>query len=211
MLDAYEAERQPITEQVSHFAMNHALAVMSQRRAVPPEVEQDGPEGDAVRERIGRAAYDLNVQQYCCGGLNFGYYYEGSPIIASDGETPPAYSMGYFTASTVPGARAPHAWLRDGRSLLDALGPAYTLIRFDQRIDVTALTKAAAASNTPLSVVDVDPAKANVASPENLLIVRPDTHIAWRGDELPADPQRLLDQLRGKQVDASERRPALVG
>ncbi len=29
MLDAYEAERQPITEQVSHFAINHALAVMS--------------------------------------------------------------------------------------------------------------------------------------------------------------------------------------
>src|SRR5207244_9658550 len=62
-------------------------------------------------------SYDLNVQQYCCAGLNFGYYYDRSPIIAHDGEAPPPYSMGSFTASTVPGARVPHLWLSDGRSL----------------------------------------------------------------------------------------------
>jgi 2-polyprenyl-6-methoxyphenol hydroxylase-like FAD-dependent oxidoreductase len=197
MLDAYEAERQPITEQVSHFAMNHALAVMSQRRAVPAEIETDGPTGDEVRDRIGRAAYDLNVQQYCCAGLNFGYYYEKSPIIDYDGETPPPYSMGSFVASTVPGARAPHAWLPDGRSLLDALGPAYTLLRFDPTIDVAALTEAAALSHVPLTVVDVDRNRATVRSPENLVIVRPDSHIAWRGDALPRDLRRLLDRLRG--------------
>src|SRR5438477_2752086 len=139
MLDAYEAERQPITEQVSQYAMNHALAVMNQRRAVPPEIEADGAAGDEVRDRVGRAAYELNVQQYCCAGLNFGYYYDRSPVIAYDGDTAPPYSMGSFTASTVPGARVPHAWLADGRSLLDGLGPAYTLVRFDPSIDVALL------------------------------------------------------------------------
>ncbi|UTD25787.1 FAD-dependent oxidoreductase [Bradyrhizobium sp. WD16] len=211
MLDAYEAERQPITEQVSHFAMNHALAVMSQRRSVPAEVETDGPAGDEVRDRVGRAAYDLNVQQYCCAGLNFGYYYEGSPIIAYDGETPPPYSMGSFVASTVPGARAPHAWLADGRSLLDALGEGYTLLRFDPTIDVAALTQAAALSHVPLAVIDVERNKATAHSAENLLIVRPDCHIAWRGDALPRDPRRLLDRLRGAAFEASERRHAPVG
>jgi 2-polyprenyl-6-methoxyphenol hydroxylase-like FAD-dependent oxidoreductase len=197
LLDAYEAERQPITEQVSHFAMNHALAVMDQRRAVPPEVEVDGPVGDEVRGRIGRAAYELNVQQYCCAGLNFGYYYDQSPIIAYDGESPPPYSMGSFTVSTVPGARVPHIWLSHRRSLLDDLGPAYTLIRFDPQIEITSLTSAAARSRVPLTVIDVDRSNAPSQVSENLMIVRPDSHIAWRGDAVPVEPGRLLDRLRG--------------
>ncbi|CCD99992.1 FAD-dependent oxidoreductase [Bradyrhizobium sp. STM 3809] len=197
LLDAYEAERQPITEQVSHFAMNHALAVMSQRRGVPKEVEFDGPDGDAARARVGQAAYDLNVQQYCCAGLNFGYYYEGSPAIAYDGETPPPYGMGHFTASTVPGARAPHVWLADGRSLLDALGPAYTLLRFDPAVDVAPLQEAAARQSVPMALVDVDRTKSGYGFAENLLMLRPDSHIAWRGMASPAHPGQLFNRLRG--------------
>jgi 2-polyprenyl-6-methoxyphenol hydroxylase-like FAD-dependent oxidoreductase len=203
LLDAYEAERQPITEQVSHFAMNHALAVMEQRRAVPPEVEYDGPIGEAVRSRLGQAAYDLNVQQYCCAGLNFGYYYDRSPIIAYDGETPPSYGMGSFSPSTVPGARAPHVWLSDGRSLLDALGPAYTLVRFDRAVDAAPLVDAAAGARVPLTVVDVDRSKAGFSFPENLLLLRPDSHIAWRGRAAPREPDPLFDRLRGA-VPASD-------
>ena len=197
LLDAYEAERQPITEQVSHFAMNHALAVMGQRRAVPAEVEIEGPAGDAVRSTVGQAAYDLNVQQYCCAGLNFGYYYDRSPIIAYDGEAPPPYSMGSFTASTVPGARVPHVWLSDGRSLLDALGPVYTLVRFDRAVDVGPLVDAAACAGVPLTLLDVDRANSSFGFPETLLMVRPDSHIAWRGQAAPQDPDRLFDCLRG--------------
>jgi hypothetical protein len=52
-------------------------------------LEEPGPEGDAVRARIGKEAYDLNVGQFCCGGLNFGYFYDASPIIAYDGEQAP--------------------------------------------------------------------------------------------------------------------------
>jgi 2-polyprenyl-6-methoxyphenol hydroxylase-like FAD-dependent oxidoreductase len=206
LLDAYEAERQPITEQVSQFAMDHALAVMNQRRAVPPEIEAEGLRGDEVRDKIGRAAYDLNVQQYCCAGLNFGYYYDQSPVIAYDGETPPSYSMGSFAASTVPGARVPHVWLREGHSLLDALGPAYTLIRLDPTIDVKPLTNAAARSGVPLAVIDIDRNNASARFPENLLIVRPDSHIAWRGDAVPSDAGRLIDRLRGAASGAAASR-----
>ena len=78
------------------------------------------------------------MQQYCAAGLNFGYYYDQSPIIAYDGAAHPPYSMGNFTSSTVPGCRTPHLWLHDGRSLYDALGPEYTLLRFDPALAVTA-------------------------------------------------------------------------
>ncbi|WP_315827597.1 MULTISPECIES: FAD-dependent oxidoreductase [unclassified Bradyrhizobium] len=212
LLDAYEAERQPITEQVSHFAMNHALAVMSQRRSVPAEVEMDGPVGDEARRKVGQAAYDLNVQQYCCSGLNFGYYYDRSPAISYDGETPPPYGMGHFTASTVPGARAPHVWLADGRSLLDALGPAYTLVRFDPTINAEALVEAAARQGVPLTLVDVDRAKGGYDFADSLLVVRPDSHIAWRGAAAPQEPDDLLDRLRGltTQAEAVRRDNAVV-
>jgi 2-polyprenyl-6-methoxyphenol hydroxylase-like FAD-dependent oxidoreductase len=197
MLAAYEAERLPITAQVSHFAMDHAHAMARARKAIPPEIEADGPQGDAVRAAIGRAAYDLNVQQYCCAGLNFGYFYDSSPLIAYDGETPPPYTMGDFTPSTVPGARMPHLWLADGRSLFDALGPHYTLLRFDPAIDVSDLTMAAAAAAMPLKLLDVSAAGLPEVVRQKLLLVRSDQHIAWRGDAVPTDPENLVRTLRG--------------
>ena len=201
MLDAYEAERQPITEQVSHFAMDHAAKMIRARRAVPANIEEPGPEGDALRAEIGRETYELNVQQFCCAGLNFGYFYAGSPLIVGDGEEPPAYTMGSFTASTVPGCCAPHFWLRDGRSLYDAFGPGYTLLRFDASAEVSTLQRAAQASGMPLVVLDLQ-AEPQVP-PEyrhRLLLCRSDQHIAWRGDALPGDVAPLVAALRGAQA-----------
>jgi 2-polyprenyl-6-methoxyphenol hydroxylase-like FAD-dependent oxidoreductase len=203
MLTAYEAERLPITGQVSHFAMDHAHAMAKARKSIPPEIEADGPQGDAVRTAIGKSAYDLNVQQYCCAGLNFGYFYLGSPIIAYDGEAPPPYSMGDFTPSTVPGARVPHCWLADGRSLYDALGPHYTLLRFDPTVDVSGLTTAAAAVAMPLRLLDVMAAELPDVIRQKLVVVRSDQHIAWRGDEVPADPGALVEILRGAHCTAN--------
>ncbi len=54
ILDAYEAERQPITEQVSQFAMDHAQKMIKARGAVPTRIEEDSAEGDALRGRGGR-------------------------------------------------------------------------------------------------------------------------------------------------------------
>src|SRR5215831_7595500 len=71
LLDAYEIERQPITEQTSRYAMNTALALTSHHSAIPDNIEQAGPEGDAVRAPIRRQVYDINVGQFCCGGLNY--------------------------------------------------------------------------------------------------------------------------------------------
>jgi len=82
ILDACEAERQPITDQASRIVTDVALRVMKQRREVPPEIEESGPAGDAVRSKLGKEAHDLEVQQQCPAGLNFGYFYENSPIIA---------------------------------------------------------------------------------------------------------------------------------
>jgi hypothetical protein len=197
VLAAYEAERHPITEQVSRFTEDLARKIMRQRREVPADIEAPGAEGDALRARIGKAAYDLDVQQQCCAGLNFGYFYDASPIIAHDDEKPPAYTMGSYTPSSVPGCRAPHLWLQGRRSLYDAMGPGYTLLRMDASLDVSAITGAAARRGVPLAVIDVDGAEARDAYRRTLVLVRPDRHVAWRADAPPADCLALIDRLRG--------------
>jgi 2-polyprenyl-6-methoxyphenol hydroxylase-like FAD-dependent oxidoreductase len=197
VLQGYEAERLPITEQVSNFAMNHALALQKEREGVPAGIEDPGPAGQAARDAAGRALYDLNVKQYCCAGLNFGYFYDRSPLIAYDGETAPAYGMDSFTPSTVPGCRTPHLWLDDGRSLYDALGPEFTLLRFDASADASALQEAAKTRGVPLRVLDVQSREAAALYPETFVLSRPDQHVAWRGDRMPDDALALVDRIRG--------------
>jgi 2-polyprenyl-6-methoxyphenol hydroxylase-like FAD-dependent oxidoreductase len=196
-LDAYQAERQPITQQVSNFVMNHALALQKEREGVPANLEEPGSEGAALRAATGKILYDLNVKQYCCAGLNFGYFYDHSPLIAYDGEAQPGYTMDQFTPSTVPGCRTPHVWLDDGRSLYDALGPEYTLLRTDPKANAQPLVEAAAKRGLPLSVLDLSAKEAAGLYGHTFVLSRPDQHVAWRGDGIPQDPMALIDLLRG--------------
>lgn len=197
ILAAYERERLPITEQVSYFAMNYAHEMIKNRRRVPHNIEEAGEAGDALRAKFGQELYDLNVQQYCCGGLNFGYYYDDSPLIAYDGELHPPYTMADFTPATVPGCRTPHFWLENGRSLYDALAPDYTLLRFDPTVPVDSLLAAAAERNLPLTLLDIDPVQAPAAYTTRLLISRPDQHVAWRSNAVPEDAAELVKMLSG--------------
>jgi 2-polyprenyl-6-methoxyphenol hydroxylase-like FAD-dependent oxidoreductase len=197
ILDAYEAERRPITEQVSKYAMGTALALARERGAVPTEIEDPGPAGDAARAALGATMVALHTPQFCCGGLNFGSFYEGSPIIAYDGEAAPGYTMYDFTPSTVPGCRTPHVWLRDGRSLYDAMGGGFTLLRFDPRVDVDTIVAAARVRRLPLSVLDVASDEVAGLYGHELVLSRPDQHVAWRGDAAPADAIGLADRVRG--------------
>jgi hypothetical protein len=200
LLDAYETERQPITEQASYFTAEIAEKIVKQRREIPVEIEAPGSVGEGIRARIGKEAYDLDVSQQCCGGLNFGYFYARSPIIAYDGETHPSYSMHDFTSSTVPGCRAPHLWLDNHRSLYDTLGPDYTLIRLDPTAQASEVVQAAAQRGVPLAILDIDTPEARALYARKLTLVRPDQHVAWRGDEQPADSLGLIDLVRGAGV-----------
>jgi 2-polyprenyl-6-methoxyphenol hydroxylase-like FAD-dependent oxidoreductase len=195
LLDAFEAERHPITEQVSRFAMNLGVDMTQRRNKPPPDVDAEGPEGEARRAEFGAELYRMNVQQYCCAGLNFGYFYDASPVIAHDGGAPPAYTMGEYTPSTVPGCRAPHLWLGEGRSLYDALGPGFALLRRNGGGEDFAA--AAAARGVPLRLLDLPEGAGDAGYDRDFVLVRPDQHVAWRGDAMPGDAGRVLDKLRG--------------
>jgi 2-polyprenyl-6-methoxyphenol hydroxylase-like FAD-dependent oxidoreductase len=199
MLDAYDVERRPITEQVSRFAMNHALKAIAERLSIPHEIDDDTPEAEALRRRIGEESYSLHVQQFACAGLNFGYFYPDSPLIAYDGEGAPGYTMYDYQPSTVPGCRTPHFELADGTSLYDALGPEYTLLRFDPAIEVAPLLDAAAQMAVPVELLDIDLPALPEPYRHALLLSRPDRHVAWRGDALPEDVSSLVGAVAGRK------------
>jgi hypothetical protein len=164
---------------------------------VPAEIEDPGSQGELARREVGALAYHINVQQYACAGLNFGSYYDRSPIIAYDGAEHPAYTMSSYTPSTVPGCRTPHAWRQDGSSIYDAMGPEFTLVRMDPAIDIAPLQAAAARRGVPLTLLDTDIPAARGLYGRGLVLSRPDQHVAWRGDALPSDCLALIDRVRG--------------
>jgi hypothetical protein len=105
--------------------------------------------------------------------------------------------MDSYTPSTVPGCRTPHLWRADGSSLYDALGPEFTLLRFNSALDVTDLEAAARNRGVPLNILDIGPPDSAIADGGGLVLSRPDQHVAWRGDALPRDPLALIDRVRG--------------
>lgn len=198
ILSAYEAERRPITEQVSKFVMSHQQKIAQDD--VPHEIEDDSAAGEAAREQLGRRAFDLNVQQFAAQGLNFGYFYEGSPIIAYDGQEAPVFSMGTYTPSTVPGCRAPHFWLSDDRSVYDELGSAYTLLALANTRGIEPVLLAAEAAGVPIKVITLNRGLVPAEYITKFTLVRQDQHVAWRGDAAPVSPAELIAQLRGVSV-----------
>ena len=51
---------------------------------VPEALSDRTPEGEILRATLGPALRAINVPQFAPAGLNFGYYYDASPIIAYD-------------------------------------------------------------------------------------------------------------------------------
>ena len=200
VLRGYEAERRPVTEQVSRQVMAVALKNLDTdlTKNPPPTLVADGPAGDAMRAEAGRYLHDANVGQFACLGLNFGTYYDASPIIAYDGAAAPAYDLLTYTPSTVPGCRTPHIWLDGGTSLYDALGREFTILRFDPNADVSGLMAAARRRGVPFQILDVSAAGARDIYGHRLVLSRPDQHVAWRGDSEPAHPEELVDLVTGR-------------
>ncbi len=104
--------------------------------------------------------------------------------------------MGTFTSTTVPGCRAPHLWIEGRRSLYDAMGPDYTLLRLDPTVRVNGIVAAAAQRGLPLAVLDVKSHEVSEFYHHKLVLVRRTTWRLARRRE-PADPLDLVDLVRG--------------
>ena len=123
---------------------------------------------------------------------------ENSPICVPDGTQPTPDDISDYVPAARPGHRAPHAWLADGRSILDLFGRGFRLLDFGAAAGASdPLVAAANAKGVPIAVSRIDdPAIAKLYE-RKLVLVRPDGHSAWRGDAAPADPASVIDTVRG--------------
>jgi hypothetical protein len=178
------------------------------RKPVPHVTDQTA-EGERVRRELGqRLASSNSLAWENPLHTHLGYCYAGSPIIVPDGPPPPEpEDTRVYHPTSQPGCRAPHAWLADGRSTLDLFGRDFTLLRLGSDAPEAArLVAAAACARMPLDCVTLTEPEVVQLYRSKLVLVRPDGHVAWRSDALPADADELIARVRGdsRAVDQFE-------
>ncbi|MFE0024338.1 FAD-dependent monooxygenase [Amycolatopsis sp. NPDC059021] len=192
LLDSYHDERRPVAVDSLEEARVNLRRTMA--RELPGELDHDTPEGERARAEMARRLEDSGVRhEFDAPKVHFGYRY-ASPLVVPDGEPP---ADGEWRQTTVPGSRAPHAWLAPGVSTLDLFGPGFTLLHFTGSDRLPGFERAFAERRVPLAVSRcADPAVAALYE-RPFVLVRPDGHVAWRGTAPPADPAELADRVRG--------------
>jgi FAD binding domain len=194
LLESYEIERQPVGRRnIGHAEVSHAG---DREREPPADVFEDTQAGERARRKMGDAIVGSMTRKFITDGLALGYRYDPSPIVWNEADAAPHASIEDYYPNAVTGSRAPHAWLGDGRSILDLFGRGFTLLRFGDA-DVSPIVNAFAGCDVPLGVETVSEPDIGLLYERRLVLVRPDGHIAWRGDTPPADPAALVDRVRG--------------
>jgi 2-polyprenyl-6-methoxyphenol hydroxylase-like FAD-dependent oxidoreductase len=195
LLASYEQERRPIAFRNTGVARNLARSVGDV--PIGAAIEEDSAEGAQARRKASEFLSAFG-EEFASIGMQLGARYDGSPIIVADGSAPPPDDPAAYVPSACPGGRAPHLWLQDRGSLFDRFGPGFTLLCFaDRRGDAARLARAADARGIPLTLLDVRMDEGRALYERDMALIRPDQHVAWRGDMLPQDCEGLLAKVCG--------------
>ena len=198
LLPGYEAERLPIGRRNVEASRYATWGQLAWRAAVRPDINENTPEGRGSRQAVIRLASVEQRKTHEMVGTELGYRYEDSPLVCPEpGRWPPDVREVYIPTSR-PGARLPHMWLSDGSALHDRLGHGYTLLKLRAGADDTSgLERAIRAYGAALEVRQLDEPPLRDVYGRDLLLLRPDLHVAWRGDRAPDDPARVAAIVTG--------------
>lgn len=196
LLDTYQVERKPVAYRIAKAAT--ALFKPWLLELDYSQVLDDSDEGEENRRRIGATLKREMYAEWATWGTAFGYRYDESPICVPDGTPAPPDDPVYYLQCARPGSRAPHAWLSDGRSTLDLFGRGFVLLRFNSdNSGAESIQEAAASKGVPLKIVDITEPEVAAWYEKQLVLVRPDGHVAWRADHAPESALDLIDTVRG--------------
>ncbi|MFF3330836.1 FAD-dependent monooxygenase [Streptomyces sp. NPDC002888] len=130
-------------------------------------------------------------------GIHFGHRYDASPVVCHEDGPQPAWEWRRIVPTTWPGGRLPSVRLGDGTELFDLLGRELTLLDASGAGAGKPLADEAAKRGLPLTLVSVDDADVRAVLERDLVLVRPDHHVAWRGDSAPSDCASVLGRISG--------------
>lgn len=200
ILETYEDERRPVGATIVALA-TRLFQEGTAQKLVRPGISEDSERGRAVRKEVAELIVDSKAEQFRSIGVHLGFNYANSPIVIADGSIAPAFRADVYEPSASPGCLAPHARLRGGVSLYDRFGMDFNLLAIGTKpSDLLAQAEfiaAAGALGVPLSLVHVDEPDLLDLYGARYALIRPDQHVAWRGDELPRDPKQLLWTVTG--------------
>ncbi|MGZ3411211.1 MAG: FAD-dependent monooxygenase [Xanthobacteraceae bacterium] len=203
LLASYDIERRPACARAVGVSFTNYRRLTGGTKNA--SIETATPEGEAARKQVGDLLVEENRKSWQPYGVHLGYIYHPSPIVVPDGTPkPPDDTVGYVPTA-FPGARAPHFRLEDGRSVLDLFGETFVLLVFDDVVTAP-LERAASAVGLPLNVYRIRSLQAAALYARKLVLVRPDGHVAWRGDEIPSDAAALVDTVRGAGLPMAAKR-----
>ena len=197
LLHSYEIERRQVGDRNVGASRYASQGRRKWRARYCPDIRDATPAGEATRDALIRTA---NIEQRKTNemiGAELGYRYVGSPIVV-DEPGGPEHLFREYVPTTWPGARLPHVWLGDRTPLHDRIGDGYTLLRLRRSsADSSGLEDAMRAAGAPFQVLTIeDPAPREVYG-YDLIMVRPDLHVVWRGNAAPDDPQQLAALVTG--------------
>jgi 2-polyprenyl-6-methoxyphenol hydroxylase-like FAD-dependent oxidoreductase len=196
LLSSYEAERQPNARRNTAYARQFADSLGS---FVPvPEIEDGTPAGAQARRLAGSYLEAHGKAEFNIPGITFGARYYTSPITASGGTEPPPDAANLYVPSACPGGRAPHLWLSAEQSLYDLFGFEWTLLRISRRADGRQIAAAAAALELDMKVVDLPSDEARDLYEADLVLIRPDHIVAWRGNS-DESATEILRRVLGRE------------
>jgi hypothetical protein len=186
LLASYEIERRQIGAHNVEASRQASHGRRAWRSAYKPNLRDQTPEGAETRANLTRIA---NVEQRKSNemiGAELGYRYVDSPVIWPEPGEGPAHNFMKYLPTTWPGARLPHVWLADGTALHDRIGEGFTLLRLaGSQADAAPLAKAFASYAAPFALLDIGEQNPRDVYGYDLLLLRPDLHVVWRGNSLP--------------------------
>lgn len=196
LLPSIEAERRPVGQANCEAAGANMNVRFKIAEAYDPLVHEDTEAGAQARKTWGDLIKSLGNAENESLGIELDYRYRASPIICHEGDEP-AWDKLHYQVGTWPGKRAPHVFLESGQAIFDLFGAWFTLVRFDPALDVSGLLDAAASRGVPLTLLDISDENARSIYERDLVLIRPDQHICWRGSMPPDKPLAVIDHIRG--------------
>jgi 2-polyprenyl-6-methoxyphenol hydroxylase-like FAD-dependent oxidoreductase len=198
LLDAYEVERRQVGERNVGASRYAALGRRKWRAEYRPDIRDRTPEGAATRANLVRVAEVEQRKSNEMIGAELGYRYVDSPIVC-DVPGGPEHRFREYEPTTWPGARLPHAWLADGAPMQDRIPyDGYTLLKLARTAaDTSDLEQAMRATGAPLAVLEVPDDLPREVYGHDLLLLRPDLHVVWRGNRPPEDAREVASIATG--------------
>jgi len=199
LLASYEVERRQVGDRnigASRYASTGRRKWRSMWRA---ELDHGGPEQDAARADFLRVTDEEQRKTNEMIGAELGYRYVASPVISEEPGGPEQLFRTYDPTAWT-GVRLPHAWMAPGVSLLDDFERSYTVLRLGAKIEpMDRLVTALKTLGAPVCERIVDDPRLRALYGRDIFLIRPDLHIAWRGNAAPDNPERLAALVTGQR------------